>query len=48
MSKMAEMYGGMSIMMEEVWDKLLENDELNDKMYDVVTGRMPSVQLNLR
>lgn len=41
MSKMAEMYGGMSIMMEEVWDKLLENDELNDKMYDVVTGRMP-------
>ncbi len=41
MSEMADMYGGMNIMMEDVWGELLENDELNDKMYDVVTGHMP-------
>ena len=41
MTEMANMSGGMSIMMADVWDQLLENDELNDKMYDVLTGRMP-------
>ncbi len=41
MAEMADMYGGMSIMMENVWDELFSDDELNDKMYDVVSGRMP-------
>lgn len=41
MAEMAQMYGNMSIMMDNVWDELFENDELNDKMYDVVKGRMP-------
>lgn len=41
MAEMAQMYGNMSIMMDEVWGELFENDELNDKMYDVVKGRMP-------
>lgn len=40
MGEMAEM-GGMSVMMENVWSKLFDNDDLNDKMYDVLTGRMP-------
>lgn len=40
MSNMSGM-SGMSIMMDDVWDELFENDDLNDKMYDVVTGRMP-------
>lgn len=41
MAEMAQMYGNMSIMMDNVWGELFENDELNDKMYDVVKGRMP-------
>ncbi len=41
MSEMASMSGGMSIMMDNVWDELFQDDELNDKMYDVITGRMP-------
>ncbi|HBA37326.1 MAG TPA: hypothetical protein DCY94_01255 [Firmicutes bacterium] len=41
MAEMAKMSGGMSIMMDEVWGELFENDELNDKMYDILTGRMP-------
>lgn len=40
MGSMSEM-SGMSIMMENVWSKLFDNDDLNDKMYDVLTGRMP-------
>ncbi|MBQ9658027.1 MAG: ABC transporter ATP-binding protein/permease [Clostridia bacterium] len=27
--------------MSDVWSKLFENKELNDKMYDVVSGKMP-------
>lgn len=41
MSDMASMQGGMDIMMQSVWGELFENAELNDKMYDVLTGRMP-------
>ncbi len=41
MADMASMSGGMSIMMENVWDELFSDDELNDKMYDVISGRMP-------
>lgn len=38
---MDKMAGGMNIMMSNVWTSMFENDELNDKMYDVVKGRMP-------
>ena len=31
----------MSTMMGDVWSEILDNDELNDKMYEVVSGRMP-------
>lgn len=33
--------GNMSIMSTNVWAELFENDTLNDKLYDVVKGRMP-------
>ncbi len=33
--------GNMSIMSTNVWAELFENDALNDKLYDVVKGRMP-------
>lgn len=38
---MKNMTGGMDIMMANVWTELFENDELNDKLYDVVKGHMP-------
>lgn len=33
--------GGMSIMADSAWDRLFDNEELNDKMFDVITGKMP-------
>lgn len=42
MAGMASGPTGMNIMMEKVWDELFENDELNDEMYDVLSGRMPN------
>ncbi len=38
---MANMGGGMNVMMANVWSELFENESLNDKLYDVVKGRMP-------
>lgn len=34
-------YMGMNMMMGEVWSELFENDEINNKMYQIVSGRMP-------
>lgn len=31
-----------SFMFSDVWTQLFENDEINDKMYDLVSGKMPS------
>lgn len=42
MAEMANMSGGMSIMMDDVWGELFDDDDLNDKMYDVITGHMPT------
>lgn len=38
---MSNMGGGMNVMMANVWSELFENESLNDKLYDVVKGRMP-------
>lgn len=39
---MGNMNNNMSIMSTDVWVQLFESDELNNKLYDVVTGRMPT------
>ncbi len=31
-----------SFMFSDVWTQMFENDEINDKMYDLVSGKMPS------
>ncbi|MDO4282882.1 MAG: ABC transporter ATP-binding protein/permease [Clostridia bacterium] len=31
----------MSMMMNDVWNEMFENEEINNKMYDVISGRMP-------
>lgn len=36
-----ESMNNMTVMMGKVWNKKFNNDELNDKLYDVVSGRMP-------
>lgn len=38
---MSNMTGNMSIISSNVWLELFENDELNDRLYQVVSGRMP-------
>lgn len=38
---MSSMAGNMSIVSTNVWAEIFENKELNGKMYDVVSGRMP-------
>ncbi len=37
-----ESMNNMTVMMGKVWNKKFNNDELNDKLYDVVSGRMPN------
>jgi len=33
---------GGTMMMGSVWNKLLDNDEMNESMYEIVAGRMPT------